>query len=101
MKSFRSHITKAKVGMSWKRYTMKTVDGKIADWIEAAYESSNKRFVIKKHRRSSTYELFDRRHPRTSFGSYETLDAAKESAEWALLNDPRTEWHPSLREGTA
>ncbi len=94
-------ITEApKSAMTWNRYSVKTTDGKVADWIEVAFESNNKRFLIKKHKRNSVYELFDRRHPKTSFGSYQTLDAAKKGAEFALEDDPRTEWHPSLREGS-
>ncbi len=101
MKKFSDYITEAsKSAMTWNRYSVKTTDGKIADWIEVAFESSNKRFLIKKHKRNSAYELFDRRHPKTSFGPYQTLDAAKRGAEFALEDDPRTEWHPSLREGS-
>jgi hypothetical protein len=102
MKSFTQYISEAtKETMKWNRYVMKTIDGKVADWIEVAFESDNKRFIIKKHKHNSNYELFDRRHPKEWTAiRFKSLEDAKEEAEWSLRNDPRTEWHPSLREGS-
>ena len=94
-------IEATRTAMTWKRYVMKTIDGKVADWIDVAFESSNKRFTIKKRKDNSTYELFDRRHPKAWTGSkFSSLEDAKQEAEAALAVDPRTEWHPSLREGS-
>lgn len=100
MKSFRQHITEVtKAAMTWKSYVMKTVDGKVADWIDLSLESNNKRFIIRRRKGTSVYEVFDRRHPKT-MEKFNSLEDAKQHAEWALQEDPRTEWHPSLREGS-
>lgn len=100
MKDFRDYISESpNRKMTWKSYVMKTVDGKVADWIELSLVSDNKRFIITKHKNSSTYKVFDRRHPKTSY-SFKTLQDAKDEADWAFSSDPSTEWHPSLREGS-